>query len=123
MIANSGLKIGDEIEVPGDQTLNAIKRLWKLGLFTSDIKIEVEKVVSDGAFLIIQVNEHPRIEKYIFKGNDALDEEDLDKAVTFVSGQILKPQAIYKTIREMKNLYVEEGLMNTQITTSLFEFL
>ncbi len=122
VIANSGLKIGDEIEVPGDQTLDAIKRLWKLGLFNSDIKIEAEKKVGTGVFIVIKVNEHPRIEKYIFKGNDQLDEEDLDKAVTFVSGQILKPQAIYKTIREMKKLYVEEGLMNAQISTSLFEF-
>ncbi len=123
IIANSGLSIGDEIEVPGDQTLNAIKRLWKLGLFTSDIKIEITKKVGNGVFLVIKVNEHPRIEKYLFRGNDELDEEDLDKAVTFVSGQILKPQAIYKSIREMKKLYNEEGLMNTKITTSLFEFV
>ncbi len=122
IIANSGLKIGDEIEIPGDQTLNAIKRLWKLGLFTSDVKIEVEKKVGNGVFIVIKVNEHPRIEKYIFKGNDQLDEDDLDKVVTFATGQILKPQAIYKTIREMKKLYIEEGLMNAKITTSLFEF-
>jgi outer membrane protein insertion porin family len=122
VIANSGLKVGDEIEIPGDQTLNAIKRLWKLGLFTSDIKIEVEKKVGNGVFIILKVNEYPRIEKYIFKGNDELDEEDLDKVVTFVSGQILKPQSIYKSIREMKKLYVEEGLMNAEITPSLYEF-
>ncbi len=122
IIANSGLNIGDEIEVPGDQTLNAIKRLWKLGLFTSDTKIEIEKKVGNGVFIVIKVNEHPRIEKYIFKGNDQLDEDDLDKVVTFVSGQILKPQAIYKSIREMKKLYTEEGLLNTKIKTYLFEF-
>jgi outer membrane protein insertion porin family len=62
VIANSGLKIGDEIEIPGDQTLNAIKRLWKLGLFTSEVKIEVEKKVGNGVFLVIKANEHPRIE-------------------------------------------------------------
>jgi len=28
IIANSGLKVGDEIQVPGDQTMNAIKQLW-----------------------------------------------------------------------------------------------
>ena len=122
IIANSGLKIGDEIEIPGDQTLNAIKRLWKLGLFTSDIKIEIEKKVSNGAFIIIKVNEFPRIEKFIFNGNDDLDDEDLEKAVTFVSGQILKPQSVYKTIREIKKLYEAEDLMNAQITTSLFQF-
>jgi len=123
VIANSGLKIGDEIEIPGDQTLNAIKRLWKLGLFTADVKIEIEKVISNGAFIVIKVNEFPRIEKFVFNGNDELDDEDLEKAVTFVSGQILKPQSIYKTVREIKTLYEAEDLMNAQITTSLFEFV
>ena len=122
IIANSGLKVGDEIEIPGDQTLEAIKRLWKLGLFTSEIKIEVEKKVGTGVFIVIKVNEHPRIEKYIFSGYDQLDEDDLDKAVTFVSGQILKPQAIYKSVREMEKIYLEEGLMNAEIKTSLYEF-
>ena len=73
-------------------------------------------------FLVIRVQEHPRIERYIFSGNDALDEEDLDKVVTFVSGQILKPQAIYKTVRDMKKLYDEESLMNAEINL-LFSFL
>ena len=27
IIANTGLKVGDEIDIPGDQTNNAIKRL------------------------------------------------------------------------------------------------
>ena len=122
IIANSGLKVGDEIEIPGDQTLNAIRRLWKLGLFTSDIKIEVEKKVQNGVFLVIKVNEYPRIEKYIFRGNDELDDEDLDKVVTFVTGQTLKPQAIYKTVRDMKKLYDEESLMNAEIKPVLYKF-
>ena len=122
IIANSGLKVGDEIEIPGDQTLNAIRRLWKLGLFTSDISIDIDKKVDTGVFLIIRVKEHPRIERYIFKGNDELDEEDLDKVVTFVAGQILKPQAIYKSVRDMKKLYDEESLMNAEIDPVLYSF-
>ena len=123
IIANSGIKIGDEIEIPGDQTLNAIKRLWKLGLFTSDLKIEIEKKVNNRVFIVIKVNEFPRIEKFLFRGNDEIDDEDLGKAVTFVSGQILKPQTIFKTIREIKKLYVDKDLMNAKITTSIFEFV
>jgi len=122
IIANSGLNVGDEIEIPGDQTLNAIRRLWKLGLFTSDIKIDIEKKIDNGVFIVIRVQEHPRIEKYLFSGNDYLDEEDLDKVVTFVTGQILKPQAIYKTVRDMKKLYDEESLMNAEITPVLYSF-
>ena len=29
IIANSGLKIADEIQIPGDKTLNAIKQLFR----------------------------------------------------------------------------------------------
>ena len=38
IIASSGLKVGDEIKIPGDQTLNAIKQLYVLDIF-SDIEI------------------------------------------------------------------------------------
>ena len=122
IIANSGLKVGDEIEIPGDQTLNAIKRLWKLGLFTSDVQIVIDKKINNGVFLIIKVKEHPRIEKYVFEGNDYLDEDDLDKAVFFVTGQILKPQNIYSTKRKMQELYDEEGLLNAQIDPQQYSF-
>lgn len=122
IIANSGLKVGDEIEIPGDQTLNAIRRLWKLGMFTSDLSIDIEKKIDNGVFLVIKIQEHPRIEKYIFRGNDELDEDDFEKVVPFMQGQILKPQAIYKTVREMKKLYDEESLMNAEIDPILYSF-
>ncbi len=49
IIANSGLKVGDEIEQPGDQTINAIRRLWALNIF-KDIQIIIEKKIEDGSF-------------------------------------------------------------------------
>ncbi len=55
IIANSGLREGKEIEIPGDATNNAIKQLWKLGIF-EDVKIIIDKKVSDGVFLLIKVN-------------------------------------------------------------------
>jgi len=122
IIANSGLKVGDEIEIPGDQTLTAIKRLWKLGLFTSDLEIVIDKKINNGVFLIIKVDEYPRIEKYVFEGNDYLDDDDLDKAVFFVTGQILKPQNIYSTKRKIQELYDEEGLLNAQIDPQQYIF-
>ncbi|MDP3684602.1 MAG: hypothetical protein Q8S01_11800, partial [Ignavibacteria bacterium] len=35
IVANSGLKIGDEIQIPGDQTIGAIKQLWSLNIFST----------------------------------------------------------------------------------------
>ena len=45
IIANTGLKVGSEIEVPGDETINAIKRLWSLGIF-EDVQIIIDKTLT-----------------------------------------------------------------------------
>ena len=43
LIGFSGLAVGDEIEVPGEQITKAVKRFWKQGLF-SDVKIVASKI-------------------------------------------------------------------------------
>ncbi len=122
IIANSGLKVGDEIEIPGDATVTAVKRLWSLGIFDADINIEIERKVNNGVFLLIKLNEYPRIEKFVLRGLDELDEEDIDKEVSFTTGQILKPQSIYKSKREIFKLYEEEGFLNVKIAHNLFHY-
>ena len=69
IIANAGLKNGEVISIPGDQTNNAIKRLWNLGIF-EDVQILIEKNVADGVFLQLKVKEFPRLEKVVLIGND-----------------------------------------------------
>jgi outer membrane protein insertion porin family len=48
VIANSGLKVGDEVTVPGDQVSQAIRKLWSLKIF-EDIQIGVDRKVGQGA--------------------------------------------------------------------------
>ena len=43
ILFNSGLKVGQDIEIPGEQTVNAIKNLWNLGIF-NDIQILSSKL-------------------------------------------------------------------------------
>ncbi|HEY7751075.1 MAG TPA: outer membrane protein assembly factor BamA, partial [Ignavibacteriaceae bacterium] len=64
IIANSGLKTGNEIQIPGDQTLNAIRQLWALNIF-SDVQILIEREINDGVFLLIKVEEYPRLERVV----------------------------------------------------------
>ena len=92
IIANSGLKIGDEIQLVADQNImNAIKQLWSLNLF-SDVDVYIDKQVADGVFLLIKVKEFPRFEKDVFIGNDAESTSDLQAKIDLQRGQILKPQ-------------------------------
>lgn len=121
IIANSGLKIGDEIEIPGDQTIMAIKRLWRLKIF-SNIEINSEKKVGDGVFIVIKLEEHSRIEKFTLLGNDEISESTIFETVNFVTGQIIKPTDLYRAEIDIKKLYFEEGFLNPSVKTEIFEF-
>lgn len=118
IIANSGLRVGDEITVPGDLTRQAVNKLWALRLF-ADVQIGVENQVGDGIYLLIKVKEHPRLERVDVKGNDEIDEDDIQKKITIIKGQILTPQEVNKIVRNVKKLYEEEGHLLTTITSNL----
>ena len=114
IISSSGLKIGDEVQIPGDQTLNAIRQLWSLNIF-SDVQIINERQVADGIFLLIKVEEYPRLEKVVVEGNDEIDTDDIMEKVNFLRGSILKPQEVAKLIGRIKQLYADDGYLNAEI--------
>lgn len=120
IIGNSGLKIGDEITVPGEQTRTAILRLWNLRIF-ANVDIQAENFVADGVYLLIKVEEFPRLEIIEYVGNEELDKDDLDKKVNVTKGQIISPQEINRIIKAIKNAYEEEGYLQTEITSELIE--
>ena len=121
IIANSGLREGNEIEVPGDATNNAIKRLWALGIF-KDVQILIDKKIDNGVFLLIKVEELPRAEEIVVRGNDELDDDDIKKEIPIIRGQTLKPQEIKSSQYKIKKLYEKEGFLNAKITPLLYSF-
>jgi outer membrane protein insertion porin family len=121
IIVSTGLKVGDEIQVPGDKTINAIKNLWALNIF-SDVQIVIDKQLSDGVFLMIKVQEYPRLEKVVIEGNDEIDTDDIEKKITFLRGSILKPQDVSKLVQKINGLYEEEGYYNTEIKVKYFKY-
>ena len=52
----AGLEKGQQIIVPGQDISNAIKKLWKLGLF-SDVNFYVNKIEGDSIFLELNIND------------------------------------------------------------------
>ena len=63
----SGLRVGQVVEVPGEEITKAVKNLWKQGLF-EDVSITVTSIVDDQIFLDIYLAERPRLSKFAFKG-------------------------------------------------------
>ena len=121
IIANSGLKINDEIQIPGDQTLNAIKQLWSLNIF-SDIQIAIDKQIQNGVFLKIIVKEQPRFEKLVIEGNDELSTTDIENKAGFIRGQIIKPADISRLKQKILKNYATDGYLNAQIDPLIYRF-
>jgi outer membrane protein insertion porin family len=121
IISSSGIRIGDEIQIPGDKTLNAIKNLYALGAF-SDVQIILDKEVGDGAFFIIQVEEYPRLERTVIEGNDELDTDEIEDVINFLRGTTLKPNEVANVKQRILKLYEEEGFLNAEINDLYYDF-
>ena len=120
IIANSGLKVGGEIQV-GDKTVNAIRQIYALNIF-SDVQILIDKQVGDGVFLLIKVKEYPRYEKTVFSGNDELSDSKIEDQITFIRGQILKPQDVARLKQNILKLYEDDGYLNAIVDMEYFKY-
>ena len=114
VIANSGLKVGDEIAVPGEQVAQAVRRLWGLKLF-EDIQISIDRKAWNGVYLLITVKELPRYERTEITGRDELSESVIEKKINFVRGQVFAPQEAVRIRKEIKKLYEKEGFLLADI--------
>ena len=63
----SGLKINNNIKVPGTDISSAINKLWQQNLF-SEIEIKYDKISNDSISLNIVLKEYPRLSKFKFIG-------------------------------------------------------
>ncbi len=114
LINLSGLAVGDKINVPGDDIANAVKALWKQGLF-SDVKIVADRIVNDVIFLEIQLKERERLSKYTFKGVAKGEEDDLRDKIGLVRGRIVDEDVLTNTRSIVTEHFRDKGFFNTSV--------
>ena len=114
LIGFSGLAVGDEIEVPGDQITKAIKRFWKQGLF-SDVKILANKIEGDKIWLEIALKQRPRASEVVYQGVKKSEKEDIEVKVGLRAGSQLTPNILDNTKTVIKKYYAEKGFHNTDV--------
>jgi outer membrane protein insertion porin family len=108
----SGLMEGKQITQ--ENISEAIQRLWKLNMF-SDIKILLDKESEAGIFLIIKVEEYPRLEKFEVKGNKKIKKSKFDEELNLISGKVLTASLIADIKRKVQDLYIKEGYLLAEI--------
>ncbi|MFA9392355.1 MAG: outer membrane protein assembly factor BamA [Prolixibacteraceae bacterium] len=110
----SGIKVGDEITVPGDKLTEVIKKFWKQGLF-SDVKISASKIIDDQLFLEIYLQERPRLSTVHYNGVKKSELEDIkEKVLLLEGGQIVDAQLV-NAERIIKGIFKEKGFLDTEV--------
>lgn len=111
----SGLHVGQNITLPGDEAIaEAIRSIYRLGLF-SDVKIVEDRRVGDGVYLSIQVQEEPRLAEYTFSGVKKGHRKDLKEQVPLLTGSPVRPSDIERTKQVIRNYFQEHGYLLTSV--------
>jgi outer membrane protein insertion porin family len=114
LVTLSALRVGDKIKVPGESISKAIKNLWKQRLF-SFVAIEITKQEKDKVWLLIKVEEKPRISRYTIKGVKSGDLEEVKKKIDLRAGSILTESAKAQAANALKTFYIDKGYLNTTV--------
>lgn len=114
LITLSALRVGDKIKVPGESISKAIKNLWKQRLFTF-VSIKITKQEKDKVWLLIKVEERPRISRYTIKGVKSGDLEEVRKKIDLRAGSILTESVKAQAANALKTYFIDKGYLNTTV--------
>lgn len=114
LIGISGLTVGQQITVPGDDITDAVKRYWRNGLF-SDVKITAEKIEGSKIFLLISLKQRPRIADILFNGVKKSEREDLQQKLGLVKGSQITPNLIDRAKILVKRYFDDKGFKNAEV--------
>ena len=114
LIGFSGLAVGDKIEVPGDQITKAVKRFWKQGLF-SNVKIRAKKIEGNKIWLIIELEQRPRISEVKYEGLKKSEREDVEVKAGIRQGSQMTPNLEDHAKTVIKKYLAEKGFHNAEV--------
>ena len=114
LIGISGLRIGQEITIPGDAIKTAVQKLWQQGLF-SDIRITIDRTAADTVFLDIFFQERPRISAVKMNGLKKTEITDLTEKINLPVGSQVTDYLLNTASRIIKDHFIEKGFFNTQV--------
>lgn len=114
IISLSGLRVGQSIRIPGQDAANAIRLLWKQGLF-SHIDVQAERYQGDNVFLKIVVEEKPRLSRYKISGIKKGEIDDLRPKMELRSGVIFNDNLETNIYNIVNAYYKEKGFVRPVI--------
>ncbi|MDR2775093.1 MAG: outer membrane protein assembly factor BamA [Tannerella sp.] len=114
LIGFSGLRVEDEISIPGEEITDAVNRFWRQGLF-SDIKILATKIEGDKVWLEIRLRPRPRISEINYNGVKKGERNELETRLNLRKGNQITPHIIDRAKMLIKKYFDDKGFKNVDV--------
>ena len=110
----SGLSIGQEISVPGQEITGAVKRYWRHGLF-SKVSISADSIVGSKIYLCFNLALRPRVSTINYYGIKKSEREDMEAKLGIMKGSQITPNMIDRAKILAKKYFDDKGYKNAEI--------
>lgn len=115
LIGLSGLRIGQRVDIPGDDITSAVKKLYAQGLF-SDVRITETRREGDNVYLDIYLQERPRLSTIKLTGIRNSESQDLLEKIAIPNGSQVTSHSLNNAKNRIKGHFIEKGFLNTEVT-------
>ena len=111
----SGLTIGQDITLPGNEITEAVKHYWKYGLF-SDVSISADSIVGGNkVYLHIFLRLRPRVSTINYIGLKKSERTDMEEKLGLLKGAQITPNMIDRAKILAKKYFDDKGFKNADI--------
>ncbi|ALI98762.1 outer membrane protein assembly factor BamA [Rufibacter tibetensis] len=114
LVSLTGLKVGDEIDVPGDAISSAIQKLWDQGIL-GGVDVRATKIEGNKIFLDFFLTERPRLSRFDFTGATKAQAEDLQKQISLNKGRVVTDALLNSTRTTVQKFFQDKGYLNAQV--------
>lgn len=110
----SGLRIGDEIQIPGPRIAEAIKNIWRQDLL-SHIDLRASLLSPGSIRLIFVIKERSRLTGFGFSGVSRTQRQELDEKLQLSAGRTLTDLLCKQIENTVHSYFEEKGYLHAQV--------
>ncbi|MFA7116752.1 MAG: outer membrane protein assembly factor BamA [Bacteroidales bacterium] len=116
IIMLSGLNKGEEIVLPSDESSSIIKKIWGQKLF-SNVSLYIDSLSQnkDTVYLCLNLQERPRVSKWVFEGIKSSQEKELKEKLHLRRASEYSEYKKRQWTKLIKDYYNEKGFIRAKI--------
>ena len=114
LIGLTGLRVGDAVNVPGEEIGKSIRKLWAQGIL-GDVSVTIARIEGNKIFLDYNLKERPRLSKFTFSGIRTGQKEDLTKKITLIRGKVVTDALLNNTRTQVRKFFVNKGYLDAKV--------